>query len=317
MLSELCRALRRAGDATALVEAAARCLELARLADDPQAQLRARLQMGHGWFLQGQIARAEEVLTEAVREAADLGQVAVEQSARQELVRALLQRGKVQEAREEARQLAGSELWWPRWSGHLLLAAIAIQSADLGEASQHLADAEEVITGGNEPPARRALAMTYLQSNRTNLALVAGDFVTAREYNESLCVQAAQASAADQLREAEVNRALLSLRSGDLGDASDRLRLLQEWAGLTGDARLGALVMVLRSELHRRLGDIEQALADALAALDSAAALGHVQAIAEAEHARSARSRGGQEQRMVAAGPSARDRLAGVDHLEG
>ncbi len=283
LLGDYCQALRRIGDAPGLVEAAARWLELARQAGDEEAGMRAHLQMGHGWFLQGQLARAEQVLAEAITAAVALGQTATLYSARQERVRALLQAGRVPEARREAEALAAADLWWPRWSGRILLAAIATQAAQPDEAAAHLQAAQETIATADEPAARRALATAYLLSNRTTLALVCGDYPLAARLNDELRSLAAQAGAVDQLREAELNRAMVALRRGDTAATAEGLQRLEEWAALVGDARMRVLSLIVRSELHRRCGEFEQARGAARTALEQAAELNQAHLLAEAE----------------------------------
>lgn len=282
LLGDYCRALRRAGDAAGLVEAASRWLESALRAGDQRAQLQARLQMGHGWFLQGQLVRAGEVLSEAVAGAMAQGQGAIVHSARQELVRVLLQAGRTNEARHEAAALAGADLWWPRWAGTLMLAAIAAQQADLGECAEQLQAAEEIIESGEETPARRAVARTYLLSNRVTAAIAAGDYLRAAEMNEALRSLAAQASAADQSREAELNRAIIALRRGHVATARESLRLLGDWAQLAQDARLSTLTRIFQSELARRLGSCAEARDHARAALEQATTAGQPHLVLEA-----------------------------------
>lgn len=169
---QLCQARRRAGEAAGLVEAAAAYLELARQAGEAAVVVQAQLQMGHGWFLQGDLGRAREVLLEAVQAAAEAGEAGLLNSARQELVRVLLQGGQVEEGRRVAEQLTGAELWWPQWSGRLSLAAIAAQQADFDQATGQLSAAAKIIESGEETPARRALARTYLLSNQVTQALL-------------------------------------------------------------------------------------------------------------------------------------------------
>lgn len=280
--AQLCRALRRTGQATALVEAASAWLELARQAGDDRGVLEAQLQMGHAWFLQGEMGRAREVLLEALQTAAERADETVLNSARQELLRVLLQAGQLTEARRVAGQLADSTLWWPRWSGRLSLVAIASQAGDLAQAREHLAAGEAVIEGGEESADRRALARTYLLSNRVTVALLGGDYALADEHNEQLRSQAAQAGVSDQLRESELNRALIALRRGRLAEAREGLRRLEEWALLADDTRLRVLTQVFSSELLRRCGDLEGARQTAQVAVDEATAVGQPHAQVEA-----------------------------------
>lgn len=280
--AQLCRALRRAGEATGLVEAASAWLELARQAGDDRGVLEAQLQMGHAWFLQGEMARARDVLLEALQTAAERADEAILNSARQELLRVLMQAGQLTEARRVAGQLAEATLWWPRWSGRLSLAAIAAQGGDLAQARQHLEAAEAVIEGADEAADRRVLAHTYLLSNRVTVALIGGDYIEAAEHNEQLRSQAAQAGVSDQLRESELNRALIALRRGRLAEAREGLQRLEEWALLADDQRLRVLTQVFSSELLRRCGDLEGARQTAQVALDEATAVGQLHAQVEA-----------------------------------
>lgn len=282
LLGDYCRALRRAGDAPNLVEAGSRWLEAALRAGDQRGQLQARLQMGHGWFLQGQLGRAEEVLAEAVTAASGLGQGAILNSARQELVRVLLQSGKTEEARQQASSLAQADLWWPRWAGRLMLAAIAAQETALTECEEHLQAAERVIESGEEPPARRVVARAYLLSNRVTAALMGGQYLRAAALNDELRSLAAQAGLADQLREAELNRAVIAVRRGQVAEAQHSLGLLRDWAQMAQDVRLGALTAVFHSELARRLGRPGEARDRGRAALQQALVAGQPQLMVEA-----------------------------------
>lgn len=283
VLADLCRALRRSGDAVALVEAAARWATLASQTGDMVGLMSARVQMGHGWSLQGELVRAGEVLSKAVRDAQALGNEAAVHSARQELVRVLLQAGNVEPARQEAEALAAAPLWWPQWSGRVLLAAMAMQTGHLAAAARHLDEAAAIIDGGDEPAARRAAARAYLISNRVNLALAGGDYVTAARYTELLHTEAAQGGTPDQLREAELNRAVVWLRRGEVREARESLDRLDEWAAQAGDRRVAALAVILRSELARRCGEGDLARRAARRAAELAAELRHPQITAEAE----------------------------------
>lgn len=279
---QLCRALRRASDATGLVEAAAAALELARRAGEPRAAMQAQLHMGHGWYLMGDLARAREVLLGTVQAAAEAAEPAVLNSARQELVRVLLQAGQVTEAQRVAEQLAQAELWWPRWSGLVTLAAISAQQARFEQAERQLLAAEEVIESAEETPARMAVARAYVLSNRVTLALTRGDYRVAADWNRQLRSLAGAASAIDQLRESELNAAIIDLRRGALAEAEEKLALLQEWSALADDRRLAVLCRVFESELRRRCGDLEAARQLAQTALDEALAGGQPHARVEA-----------------------------------
>lgn len=283
LLLELCRAQRRSGDAAALLETAARLLELARQADDPRAETTARTHLGHAWFLQGELPRAEESLRAALQTADPLPDPGAAAAIRQELLRVLLQSGHTAAARAEAVALAEADLWWPRWSGRVSLAAIAIQTGELTEAVAQLDAAEKIVRQADEPAARKLTAETYILSNRATLALAAGDYRRAGELSEALRSTAGRAGAMDQLREAELNLAVVALRRGEIGRATELLCLLAEWADLAGDARLRVLVTVFRSELARRCGHLKPAREWARAAVQEAVGLHQAQVLAEAE----------------------------------
>jgi hypothetical protein len=255
---------------------------LARQAGDERGALEAQLQMGHAWFLQGEFGRASEVLGDVLEAAGVADDQAVLNSARQELLRVLVQAGELAEARRVAAQLADAALWWPRWSGLLSLAAIEAQDGDLARARQHLEAAQTVIEGADEAANRRALAWTYLLSNRVTVALIGGDYALAAEYNEQLRDQAAAAEVSDQLRESELNRAVIALRRGRLSEAREGLRRLGEWAALADDRRLQVLTRTFSSELLLRSGDVEGARQNAQVALDEAISGGQAHAQVEA-----------------------------------
>ena len=238
--------------------------------------------MGHAWSLQGEHERAREVLRAVLEAAGASADQAVLSSARQELLRVLLQAGELPEARRVAERLAEAELWWPRWSGLLSLAAIEAQAGDLAQARQHLEAAQAVIEEGDEAAGRRALARTYLLSNRVTVALIGGDYALAAQHNERLRDQAAAAEGSEQLRESELNRAVIALRRGHLSQAREGLQRLGEWAVLVDDQRLRALTQAFSSELLLRSGNVEGARQRAQLALDEATRGGQPHAQVEA-----------------------------------
>ncbi|MBU0611207.1 MAG: hypothetical protein KKI08_25230, partial [Armatimonadetes bacterium] len=120
-------------------------------------------------------------------------------------------------------------------------------------------------------------------SNRATLALACGDYTRAGELSDELRATAARAAAPDQLREAELNQALVALRTGRLKRAMELLDLLGEWADLAADRRLQALVLLFRSEAACRCGKPSDARKLARAALDHAAAQGQPHIVVEAE----------------------------------
>lgn len=283
LLADLCRAQRRNGDAAALLETGARLLELSHQDGNEREALTALLHLGHAWFLQGELPRAEAVLREALALAQRLDETSSLAAVRQELLRVLLQGGQTAVARAEAVALSYSEAWWPRWSGQVSLAAIAIQAGRPAEAAGALDTAEAVIAESDEPAARRLTAETYVLSNRATLALATGDYRQAGALSERLRTVAARAGVLDQIREAELNLALIAVRRGEVGRAAERLALLGDWADLAGDGRLRVLVQVFRSELARRCGDLQRARAEARLALAEAEGLKQAQVRLEAE----------------------------------
>jgi len=207
-LREACLAHRDSGDAASMLEIAARWMELADQSGDDRAVMDANLQMGHAWFLTGEVARAERALSAALTVATALGDARAEQSVRQEMVRVLQASGRSEEARQQALALAESELWWSRWSGLVSLAALAEQTGELSAAQAHLDAASSVVEEADEPAHRKAVARTYIVSNKANLALAHGRYRQALEISETLRTLAGQASLPDQLREATLNVAI-------------------------------------------------------------------------------------------------------------
>ena len=282
-LRETCLAHRRSGDAASMLEVAARWMELARQSGDDRAVMEANLQIGHAWFLTGEIARTERALGATLTVATALGDARAEQSARQEMVRVLQASGHSEDARQQALALAESELWWPRWSGLVSLAALAEQSGELDTAQVHLDAASSVVEEADEPAERKVVARAYIVSNRANLALAHGRYREALQLSETLRTLAGQASLPDQLREAALNLAVVQLRLGKLQQASEQLRMLAEWAAMSPDKRLSALTKILQSELSRRCGDLPEAKKLAHAAIEEATEARRGQILAEAE----------------------------------
>jgi len=282
-LREACLAHRDSGDAASMLEIAARWMELANQSGDDRAVIDANLQMGHAWFLTGEVARAERALSAALTVATALGDARAEQSVRQEMVRVLQASGRSEEARQQALALAESELWWSRWSGLVSLAALAEQTGELAAAQVHLDAASSVVEEADEPAHRKAVARAYIVSNKANLALAHGCYRKALAVNETLRTLAGQAGLPDQLREAALNLAIVALRSGELRQASDHLRMLAEWAAMSGDQRLAALTKVFQSELSRRCGNLPEAKKLAHLALEEATEARRGQILAEAE----------------------------------
>lgn len=280
---DLCLAWRRAGDPHSMLDAAPRWAALARECGDEQAVLEARLQMGHAWFLTGDLDRARRVLEEVLGKARALGAERAQQSAQQELIRVLQASGHADEAREQAEQVAASDRWWPRWSGLLSLAAIEEQVGHLQEAEARLAEAELVVAQGEAPPEQRTIARAFLESNRVNTLLARGRHAEALKGSERLRLLAAQANLPDQMREAALNSAVCHLRLGDLEQAGEQLERLLDWAAMSGDRRSGALARVFESERLRRRGDLSAAKKLAFAAAEEAteARSGHI--LGEAE----------------------------------
>ena len=282
-LRETCLAHRRLGDAASMLETAPRWMELAQQGGDDRAVMDANLQMGHAWLLTGEMSRAERALSAALTLATALGDARAEQSVRQEMVRVLQASGRNEEARQQALALAESELWWPRWSGLVSLAALAEQTGELDTAQVHLDAASSVVEEADEPAPRKAVARAYIVSNKANLALAHGRYRQALEISETLSTLAGQAGLPDQLREAALNLAVVALRLGKLRQASDHLHMLAEWAAMSGDRRLAALTKVFQSELSRRCGNLAEAKRLAHVAGEEATEARRGQILAETE----------------------------------
>jgi tetratricopeptide (TPR) repeat protein len=282
-LRELCLALRRTGDATAMLEVAPRWLELARDAGDESAAMDARLQMGHAWFHTGELARAERVLSDALVTAIALHDARAESSIRQEMVRALQAAGRTDEARHQAQRVADGERWWPRWSGLVSLAALAEQTGDLDGAEARLQEAAHAAEDGKASAQQRTLARAYVTSNRVNVSLARGRYGEALAQGESHRALAAAGNLPDQLREAALNTAIAQVRVGSVAEATEQLQRLDEWAMMSGDTRIGALARVFAGELARRCGDFAAAKQAALDAIERATESGHELVVGEAE----------------------------------
>lgn len=280
---DLARAYRRGGETANLLEVLPRYLELAEEAADGRAATEAYLLLGHAWYGVGNYAKAEQALREALRRAQANGEDAMEESARQELVRVLQASGRVEEAREQAVALAQANRWWPRWAGLVAQAALDEQTGRLQAAAEALQQAAQVIEEGEEPPTRVLLARTYLTSNQVNLALAQGDYAAALTFTHTHRTLAAAAHLPDQLREAALNEAVALLKMGDLDEAGVRLARLSDWAALAGDTRIAVLARVFESERLRQAHQLPAARKVALEALEQAREGQSGQVIAEAE----------------------------------
>lgn len=282
-LRQLCAALRRAGDASGLLQAATRCADLAQAVGDAEALRASWLAAGHAAWHLGDREAAEQALTLALHDALETGDTRAELSARQELLRVHQASGRVAEAREQAEALAASDRWWPRWSGRVSLAALAEMAGDLSAAEEELDRAEQVIAEPEAPRDQALVARVYVQSNRANLALARGRYADAGRESELLADLAAEAGVRDQVREATLNRALAAMRTGRLRVAQELLERLREWARIAGDRRLEALSVAFDAERLVRAGDARAARKVALKAIDLADSGLNGQALAEAE----------------------------------
>jgi tetratricopeptide (TPR) repeat protein len=280
---DLCLAWRRAGDPTSMLTTAPRWLALAQECGDERSALDAQLQMAYAWFHTGDPDQAKRALAEVLEKAQALGDARAEQAARQELTRALQASGHLEEAREQARQVAASNRWWPRWSGLLSLAAIEEQVGNLDEAETQLRAAEKVVEEGEAPADQRTAARAYVESNRVNISLARGRYERALRQSESLRLLVAQANLPDQMREAVLNSAICHLRLGHLDEAGEQLERLLDWATMSGDRRSGALARVFESERRRRCGDLSLAKKLALAAAEQATEARNGHLLGEAE----------------------------------
>lgn len=280
---ELCLAYRRLGDTAALLEAAPRLLELARERGDARAIMEARLQMGHAWFERSDLPRARAALEKALEAARNLGDLRAERSVLQEMVRVLQASGNLIAAREHALTLANSDAWWARWAARVSLAALEDQAGNPDAALKYLDEAQEITEAGDQPQAHVLTARTYILSNRVNVALSRGEYGLAEGLVVDLRETSAQASQPDQVREAALNEAIVLLRTGRLPEAAARLETLGDWAELAADARLQALVEVLRSEMFRCQGDVDGARDHARVGIEKATNAGRGHVLAEAE----------------------------------
>lgn len=280
---DLCLAWRRAGDPASMLATAPRWLALAQECGDERSALDAQLQMAYAWFHTGDLDQAKRALAEVLEKAQALGDARAEQAARQELTRVLQATGQLDEAREQARRVAASNRWWPRWSGLLSLAAIEEHVGNLDEAEAQLRAAEQVAEEGEAPTEQRTAARAYIQSNRVNITLARGRYDEALRQSESLRLLAAQANLPDQMREAVLNSAICYLRLGRLDEAAEQLERLLDWAAMSGDRRAGSLARVFDSERCRRGGDLSGARKLAFDAIEEAteARNGHI--LGEAE----------------------------------
>lgn len=280
---ELCLAYRRLGDTAALLEAAPRLLELARDRGASKAIMEARLQMGHAWFERSDLSRARASLEKALQTARELGDARAERSVLQEMVRVLQASGNLVAARDHALALANSDAWWSRWAGRVSLAALEDQAGNPEAALKYLDEAQEIVDAGDQPQAYVLTARTYILSNRVNLALSRGEYGLAGRLVVDLRETAAQASQPDQVREAALNEAIVLLRIGRVSEAAARLDALGDWAEIAADARLQALVEVLRSEVFRCQGDVDAARNHARLGIEKATEAGRGHVLAEAE----------------------------------
>lgn len=280
---DLCLAWRRAGDPASMLATAPRWLALAQECGDERSAVDAQLQMAYAWFHTGDLDQAKRALAEVLEKARALGDARAEQAGRQELTRALQASGHLDEAREQAKQVAASNRWWPRWSGLLSLSAIEEQVGNLDEAEAQLRAAEQVVEEGEAPPEQRAAARAYAQSNRVNIALARGRYEEALRQSESLRLLAAQANLPDQMREAVLNSAVCHLRLGHAEEAGEQLERLLDWAAMSGDRRSMALARVFESERRRRCGDLSAAKKLAFAAAEEATEARNGHLLGEAE----------------------------------
>lgn len=279
----LCLCSRRAGDHASVLEHAPRWRELARTMGDTAGRLDAELQLAHAWIEAGEFRRAQAAAERVLEAADEAGAERMAQSARQELIRALETAGDVESARGHAEQLASSDRWWPRWSGRLSLAALDERTGALDSAEAHLRRAAIVIDDAAPSVEYQTIARTYLASNRINILLARGLYRQALDESDALRSLAAQASLPDQLREAALDACIAQLRVGQLEAATAGLSQLGEWAGLSEDRRMAALVMAFESEALRHFGDVDAARLRALQAVDAATEAGRGHLLAEAE----------------------------------
>lgn len=280
-LQELCHALRASGAMRELMEAAVRWREVTGELGDTRAMAAADLHIGHAAYGLGEMQRAGRALDSALDEARACDHRAAELSARQERIRVWQAAGRLDQAREEAEGLAESEEWWPRWSAVITLAALAEQEGQLQTAREHLRAAEELIQEGSAEALDTV--RTYVQSNRTNIALAAGDYEEAMAAANEHYRLAAEAGLADQVREAILNRAIARLRSGQLEEAEELLTRLAELADHADDRRLRALADVFSAELLTRQGRLAEARRLAQEAIELANETGPGLAVAEGE----------------------------------
>ncbi|MEA3402443.1 MAG: helix-turn-helix transcriptional regulator [Armatimonadota bacterium] len=280
-LQELCHALRRSGDMRELMETAVRWREVAAELGDTASMAAADLHLGHAAYGLGDMHRAQKALEAALEQARASGHRAAELSARQERVRVWQAAGKLEQARGEAEELAESQQWWPRWSAVVTLAALAEQEGRLQVAREHLQRAEELL---EEAPAEAlATARTYVQSNQVNLALASGDYGRALAEANTHYRLAAEAGLPDQIREAILNRAIASLRSGQVEQAEELLERLSELAEHADDRRLRALAEIFTAELLTRRGQFAEARRLAQEAIELANETGPGLAVAEGQ----------------------------------
>lgn len=282
-LQELCLAQRQAGDMPGLMRSAARCEDVARAVADTGALMIAHLQTGHAALAIGRRDRAEEALRAALNLADFHRHERGTISARQELIRLMQAAGRLDEAREQADELATSVRWWPRWAARVALAAIDEQAGALKSAEQHLDAAAQVIFGEDRQDHYVAMAEVYLHSNRVNLALARGDYAEAARQSEVLETMAAEAQLPDQVREAVLNRAIAALRSGDLRCAEELLGRVRDWAAMSSNWRMAGLAAVFEAERLLRAGEAAQARRLAQQAIEMGDAAVNGQIVAEAE----------------------------------
>ncbi|NLO08150.1 MAG: hypothetical protein GX131_20185 [candidate division WS1 bacterium] len=254
-LQELCRAQRASGDMHGLTKSAARCAEIARQLGDEPALMAAQLHAGHAAFGLGKREDAEEALRSALSLAQALSDERAELAARQELVRVQQASGRLEEAREQAAELAATERWWPRWAGRVAMAAIDEQRCDLPSAEALLDEAEQIIAEPEAPLEHVAIARVYVLSNRVNLLLARGHYADADREAQRLHELAAGAGLPDQVREATLNRAIAALRRDDSERAGELLQQLREWAELAGDRRIAGLAAIFEAERLLRTGE--------------------------------------------------------------
>ena len=250
-----------------------RLVEAVAALDDPQAVAEAQWRLGQACFALGDLEGTRAAVSGALEGFRALGLDRRERSARQTLGAALAGLGQRDKALAQFEAVIAGGDFDQEWRGRLGRADV-YESLGRGEAAlAELEAAERLIEAQPEGP-KRSWAELYLGLATVNVYLLHDDFERAAAAARRCAPLAEELACVGQHLEACLNLGAARRQLLDWPGAAEAFDEAVRLARLTGDRERAAVAQACRADLWAAMGRLDEARAEAKAAIAEALSLG-------------------------------------------